>query len=127
MTPTPILIDIHVTHRDIVQGRANIASQQMAVMAGCPVAVSLRRLWHPEARAGNTHCYTSTVSTKFPVEAIMWLSRFDGGRPVNPFSFSIPAHPDYPNGVVVAAPSVTTPEFSQGLDPGDESEYVPGL
>lgn len=118
---TTDLVTITVTDADIKQGRINIKSgcDNLMRVECCPVALALRREWHPKAFVFNTISTTDLRKFHFtPKEVQLWIMRFDAGKPVAPITFQIPRHPQ---GIG------STPTFTQGRDAGDESEYAPGL
>jgi hypothetical protein len=79
---------IRVTNRAIINGDRHSQTE-------CPIALAMRSLFRhgewlrvrdDEVRIGDLHCYHCIP---LPKSAKIFISRFDEGNPVKPFSFTI--------------------------------------
>lgn len=93
------LVTIHVTDGDIKQGRYNADHRDGCdmIIQICPLALAVRREWHPEAWVGPHHIGVglefNPYMTLTPEVASDWMREFDSYHEVKPFTFQIPRHP----------------------------------
>ena len=78
-----MIIKVEVTAKDIANGK------RMQFLT-CPVARAIRRATGKKwwVRTKSTHCNDGN-SVMLSAKVCKWISRFDGGHAVNPFSFTI--------------------------------------
>lgn len=80
----PQMTTIHVTQEDIENGERNRASR-------CPVAIAIKRA------TGNASVYVGTLDMSIgefldmslPRKLVKFIGRFDSGKAVHPFTFTI--------------------------------------
>lgn len=54
----------------------------------CPVANAMKRHW-PSPAVGNEYCWPTDAAVKLPMSAQRFTERFDAGKPVKPFKFTL--------------------------------------
>src|SRR5256885_4584440 len=74
---------IEVTAEDIANGKKSSITD-------CPVALALHRAGFPTATVGAWSMMNGEGFDALPEGVSQFIARFDGGEPVEPFSFEVP-------------------------------------